>query len=44
MGSKKYDPEKIAKGFIKDTNTRSYNAEMHFGAFAFPNFVKEILR
>lgn len=42
MGSKKYDPEKIDKSQIVDTKTRYYNADVHFGAFALPNFAKEL--
>lgn len=43
MGSKKYDPETIEKAQIADTNTRYYNADVHFGAFKLPTFARELI-
>jgi spermidine synthase len=44
MGSKKHDPLKVDPGAIPDTNTRYYNPDIHFSAFALPNFVEELLK
>lgn len=43
MGSKKYDPEKIEKDSIIDTNTKYYTPDIHFSAFQLPPFVRKII-
>lgn len=43
MGSKKYDPVKDQQP-CRVTDTKYYNEALHRGAFALPNFVKELAR
>lgn len=43
MGSKKYDPLKVDKGQIPDTNTKYYTPDIHFSAFNLPPFVQKII-
>ncbi|NLT94118.1 MAG: polyamine aminopropyltransferase [Clostridia bacterium] len=43
MGSKKYDPLKVDKGQIADTNTKYYTPDIHFSAFNLPPFVQKII-
>lgn len=44
MGSKKYDPLKVDKNSIPDTNTKYYTSEIHFNAFQLPPFVQKLLK
>lgn len=44
MGSKKYDPLKVEKSSIPNTNTKYYTPNIHFGAFNLPPFVEDILK
>jgi len=43
MGSKKYNPIKVDKAFIPNTNTKYYTSDIHFSAFNLPTFVRNIL-
>jgi len=43
MGSKKYDPEKVDRTQIVDTNTRYYTADLHYSCFKLPRFIQDIL-
>ncbi|MFZ5627316.1 MAG: polyamine aminopropyltransferase [Bacillota bacterium] len=44
MGSKKYDPLAVKEEDIAQYPTKYYNAAVHKGAFALPNFVAELLK
>ncbi|KJS81022.1 MAG: spermidine synthase [Peptococcaceae bacterium BICA1-8] len=43
MGSKKYDPIKVEKASIPNTNTKYYTPDIHLSAFNLPTFVQNIL-
>ncbi|MGI6226326.1 MAG: polyamine aminopropyltransferase [Peptococcales bacterium] len=44
MGSKKYDPLKVERSLIQNTNTKYYTPDIHFSAFNLPPFVEKILK
>ena len=43
IGSKKYDPSVATRSVPADWKLSYYNEALHSGAFALPNFVKEVL-
>lgn len=42
LASKIHDPLKVDKSRIPQMETKYYNAEVHYGCFALPNFVQEL--
>ncbi len=44
LASKKHDPLQVRSEDIAETNTRYYNKNIHFAAFALPNFVADLFK